>query len=703
MLNPKRMPLKTYDELMEENLNKIPIYTDEWTNFNPSDPAVTTMENLSAIQILQQQEADLVTPAVRAKLLNMLGYKQNRGRSAEVYLQPVGIREPLDIPSDQRFMVGDISYETTLPRRLTPAHLKGIYTSRGDQTEDISFLLDKDLAISAHAFGNPVVDGAIVYFVMDQPLEPGQSAVFYINIEEETSRNDFDPSRDLSFADIDWQVYTSKGFVNLDLIDETRGLVKSGYIRLTWPKEGAVSYEEGPIAGYAIRAKLRKADYDLAPVIKGVTDFLFPVYQKKTLVINHSFQSPAGVVVNSAMLENGYVRVYGKEEKGSSYMLYTESIGQEMEGRFYRKEKLAYGKYAFHFDKDAFGYAPGKFKNAVKIVLYNEEMMRQYYLGEIYGYDKQEIKLPCQHVVTSTFVIVAERENAAGEKNYDFLKPGRAGSSEMYYLLYENEGKILICNPGSYIGAKLYIGSIAVNLGEDGNVRQGNVFTPVDLEGSQGITFVNPNEGRGGCFKESLEDVRMRFVQDLSKSETAVIPADYEALAKRTPGLCIRKVKAWMDKDKNAVQVTALPASQDKYPKLSAKYMAELNSWLDQRRLLCTRVNICQPVYTAVFVSGTIYIKPHYEGSRMQIEEIIKKSLDYIGGQQDFGQPLRFDRVFHAIESLDCVSYIYELGISPQNTTNATVDGTDIIPAANCLLYPGKMKLDILPLPEGSM
>ena len=71
MLNPKMIPGKSYEQLMEENLSKIPIYSDEWTNFNPADPGITMLENLSAFQILQQDQMDQVPDEVRAKLLQL--------------------------------------------------------------------------------------------------------------------------------------------------------------------------------------------------------------------------------------------------------------------------------------------------------------------------------------------------------------------------------------------------------------------------------------------------------------------------------------------------------------------------------------------------------------------------------------------------------------------------------------------------------
>ena len=82
MLNSKSIPGKTHDQLMEENLSKIPIYSDEWTNFNPSDPGITILENLSAFAVLQQEQMDQIPESVRAKLLSLLGYKPQKGRGA---------------------------------------------------------------------------------------------------------------------------------------------------------------------------------------------------------------------------------------------------------------------------------------------------------------------------------------------------------------------------------------------------------------------------------------------------------------------------------------------------------------------------------------------------------------------------------------------------------------------------------------------
>ena len=66
MLVPKSIKQKTHEELMEENLGKIPIYSNEWTNYNASDPGITMLEYLSAFQIIQQNSMNDVPTLQKA-------------------------------------------------------------------------------------------------------------------------------------------------------------------------------------------------------------------------------------------------------------------------------------------------------------------------------------------------------------------------------------------------------------------------------------------------------------------------------------------------------------------------------------------------------------------------------------------------------------------------------------------------------------
>ena len=99
-----------------------------------------------------------------------------------------------------------------------------------------------------------------------------------------------------------------------------------------------------------------------------------------------------------------------------------------------------------------------------------------------------------------------------------------------------------------------------------------------------------------------------------------------------------------------------------------------------------------------VNVNAVVYVKPHYEGASGAIEEAIKRKIDYLGSDKNFGEVLKFDEVFHAVESLECVEYVYELSLRPQSPAGATMRDADVIPELNCLLYPGNIRIDALTL-----
>ena len=188
MLNPKLLKDKTFEGLMEEVYSRIPIYTGEWTNFNPSDPGITIMENFSAFQILQQNQMNTVPPSVREALLALLGYTPKKGESAHVLIEPQGLTEDIVIPADQRFYVGDISFETTLSRTMTSSHIVGVFAENEKGLRDVSFLRDADMARLALPFGADAKAGAALYLVLDQPLRPGETGCVFVNVKEELSR-----------------------------------------------------------------------------------------------------------------------------------------------------------------------------------------------------------------------------------------------------------------------------------------------------------------------------------------------------------------------------------------------------------------------------------------------------------------------------------------------------------------------------------
>lgn len=691
MLRHRMLQEQTFENLILEARKQIPLYTQEWTNFNPSDPAQTILENLSAFTILQQAYIDRMPEQVQEKLFAMAGFYKENGRNARVLLEAKQVQEAVRIPAGQRFRVGELYFETNREANLFGHQLTGMYTRTKDTLLDVSGCLNQEYPTDAVIFTEKPAAGMEWYLVMDGLPDAGEELLFYVKLAKEFQRNAF--TGENLFAELQWQCYTQKGFVNMRCRDHTGALLSSGELRLRMPKETPAVYEELPQKGYVIRAVLKRAEYDIPPRIASIRGFLFEVWQKETKAICYTYGKEQSFSLFSDILEQGYMQIYCKEEQNGSYYPYEQEKPGQKTGRFYRLERTGYGMYRFTFDREAFGFAPGRFDNAVKLVAYNEEMMRQYDLGILYGYDDQEILLPERHMVKEGFHVIAERITDTGEKIYDFIKPDSEKEGDLCYSLLENEGILRVKDAGDFIGCRLLLSGCAVSKGPEGNIRAGSVFTPLGYD--TGILFINPAPGSGGRFTETIAEVRRRLIADLREHYTAVEAADYEKLVRTTPELCIDKVKAVRDIEKNQIQVTVKPNSPERFPKLSRLYQKAIQMRLEQARLLTVNIEVRQPVYVPVHVRGTIYVKPHFEGSREQIEAVIRQELDYISEERNFGDLFHFDDLFHRIEELPCVNYIYELSALPQNPLYAAQRGLDIQPREDCLLYPGDIVLEL--------
>ena len=693
MLVNKNLNDKTYQELISEAIMQIPLYTTEWTNFNPSDPGMTILENLTAFEALQQESIRQVTPKIRQKLLKMLGFTERKGRCARILMSAEGVKEPVELQANQPFYLGDLTFETNRRMRLGGYSLTGVYGQHDGSFQDYSYLINDDIPKAAMIFGETPGEGDCVYFTADRLPEPGEEMIFYMTLANRFNRNPYEEKGNNTFADLVWECYTGNGYEPMNVADYTSCFLVSGEVRMRMPNTAAAVCEELPKPAYAIRTRVVKADYDVSPKLLSVAGFLFEAWQKETKSVCYTFQKYSKITLNSELMEEGYLQVFCKEEKGSFYRRYEPASGEGDRGRFYTLEHEGYGVNTFSFDRRRFGFAPDKLKNAVKIMVYSEEMMRRFYLGIVQGYDAQELELPVKNIVAESFCIIAKRTDENGEEIFDFVRPNYYEEDSLTYYLLENEGKIVIEDAGVFIGAALYMGSCSITRGQEGNIRKGNHFrTGKNL---QDIVFVNKGPGTGGCFRESIADVRERFLADMNKPYTAVTAADYESIVKSAPGLCIHKVRAVLREERNEVQIAVKPGTDERFPKLSDTYRKSLEQLLEKKRLLTTRVEIVPPVYLPINVKGVIYVKRHYEREQGLIEQTIREQLDYLESERNFGDVLKFDEVFRAVENLECVEYIYDLTLHPQYPGAAKIRDNDIYPNADCLCYAGDIQLEI--------
>ncbi|MDR1674394.1 MAG: hypothetical protein LBR54_02970, partial [Oscillospiraceae bacterium] len=289
MLSNVNLADKTYEEILREAMELIPLYTlytDEWTNFNAADPGVTVLQNLSAFTALQRDCINTVSDEMRLKLLELLGIKRGCYAPASVLLHEKR-RRALTLKAGTKLFAGNQCFETRQEIQLQTWGLKAVYTQIDGVYKDITYLVDVNMneKTSAYVFGEQANAGAAVYCVFDGiQTDAAGDFIMSVRVKDGQFRNPFENlsanlSEDLSKKLAEesqsgntpgkWQCYTDTGWENLEYTDETRGFLISGTVRFKLPGNIA-KCKETPEHGYALRCVLKENTYDIPPRISGI-------------------------------------------------------------------------------------------------------------------------------------------------------------------------------------------------------------------------------------------------------------------------------------------------------------------------------------------------------------------------------------------------------------------------------------------------
>src|SRR6516165_8681842 len=86
---------RRYQDLLNEALARIPVYTPEWTNFNKSDPGVTLIEVFAFLTENLLYRSNQIPERNRKKFLKLLNVPLQPATSAQGLITIVSDKGPL--------------------------------------------------------------------------------------------------------------------------------------------------------------------------------------------------------------------------------------------------------------------------------------------------------------------------------------------------------------------------------------------------------------------------------------------------------------------------------------------------------------------------------------------------------------------------------------------------------------------------------
>ncbi|MCB0031005.1 MAG: putative baseplate assembly protein, partial [Anaerolineales bacterium] len=227
-------------------------------------------------------------------------------------------------------------------------------------------------------------------------------------------------------------------------------------------------------------------------------------------------------------------------------------------------------------------------------------------------------------------------------------------------------------------GANIILQRYRVGGGISGNVDTGAINTL-----KSGIPFVdrvlNREPARGGLDAETIEQAMMRAPSLIRSRDRAMSSDDFEFLTRQALPAKVGRVRALQARpgeDSNVPpgQVYVLIVPQANFPagylqadelSLTPEDLATVHEYLDQRRLLTTRLNVRTPAYRWVSVNVQLGTMPGADEGAVEREVLARlyRFLNPLTGGMDgtgwpFGRNLFVADIYQALQNIPNVTFI---------------------------------------------
>ncbi|MDC3378840.1 putative baseplate assembly protein [Planctomycetota bacterium] len=207
----------------------------------------------------------------------------------------------------------------------------------------------------------------------------------------------------------------------------------------------------------------------------------------------------------------------------------------------------------------------------------------------------------------------------------------------------------------------------------------------------QAIPYVervtNYYKARGGADLETLDEAKMRGPQVIRHRWRAVTTEDYEWLALRASGNVARARCLKTPKREGEVTLIVLPEAEQrdrdlhKKPVPAPELLRRVKDFLDERRLVTTRLRVVKPRYVELSVRVSVVLKeggPAVDRIKQTLESAIRTALHPLFGGTDgkgwpFGRAVHKSDLYRVVEGMEGVDFVEDLTLYDEDLKRSTV------------------------------
>ena len=629
-LNRPILDDRSYEQLRDELIRRIPVYAPEWTDHNASDPGITLIELFSFLGENLLYRFNQIPDATYLEFLRLLQIPVRPAQPAQALVTlstdtATGVR----IPIGTEVKAGDTPFETLTEVRVLPVACVAV-AKMSKEAPDPS--TEKDQADFYKQ----------AYEKLPGVMDAGDTAPYQAEVLAEDEAGvpvDFDRAVDgmlwvaVLAADADSveavktqlaehedaPLLLNIGFVPDIRIDIETDIVAPGFAqRFRCPGEGASDGKSavewqistGRFDGDQPRYRSMRVEGDTT---RGLT-------HEGTLRL----RLPSDI------------DKLGTFEPDDPDLLGTGDLPPLVDETI--EERVVFWLRAYRHDGQRFGKVIYVGVNAAEVI--QTRKARTEFVGTGDGQPNQTYPLVNKNVVAGTLVL--EVEEPDGWRGWDEVDGFHASSeSDRHYVLDAEAGRVKFGNGLQgyvpQIGQRIRVRSYRYGGGVQGNVAAKAISK---LPGIASVKVKNPLAAYNGADAEPLDKALYRIPGELRRRDRAVTQGDFRELALATPGADIARAEClplfhpeFPAKDSaGVVSVVVWPTHDAEHPNAPMPNRNQLSSvcrWLDARRLVTTELYVLPPVYRPVAIAVGLEVKPGYgiDAVRHWVELILRQYL----------------------------------------------------------------------------
>lgn len=623
-LETPRLDDRSFDDIVAEALARIPLYTPEWTDHNLSDPGVTMIELFAWMTDIVLYRLNRVPDKHYVKFMELIGMRLQEA-------EPARVKQTFWLSAPQ-------AYPITLPNGTE------VSTVRTETEEAIIFSTDGAMEIKVPklsqvmtSFGAEdgrsfnVHNGANVQNGLEKiPVfaskPPANNDALYLGFEEDLSNHILGIEIEVDTAEgagIDpnhppyvWEVMaagTDQAWEIVDVdYDSTLGLNIGGVIRLHLPQLRRAARHDR--LAYWVRCRLEYSNtesvYNVSPQINRLTT------------------SSWGGTIGATNVTRVYNEVLGRSDG---------TPGQ----RFYLAHRPVIAR-----------------ASSEDYLVVRDENGRDDRWQEVADFSNSTANDKHYSIDSDT-----------GEVRFGPALPQRDGSVHRFGALPPKNHMVIMT---AYRFGGGLVGNVAAN-----------TLTVLKTALPYIDRVTNREPATGGKNAEDIEHAKMRVPGYLRTLQRAVTASDFEFLAQDAAPGQVGRVHCLQPPQTNPGEVQLLvipqiprlqgfiaPESLD----LSNELRTTIQTYLDERRLLSTRLEVVAPAYQWVETEVRLRASQHSDPEKVRkaVEDKLFEFINPLQGGNDgkgwpFGRDLFISDVMATLSAVEGVSFIRSVKLYPIN------------------------------------